>query len=788
MSPPINTALDGYYQLERGYYVHAVADGQPLPLVSPLQTDGLVVPVYADRDAAEAKARLLGDAHGLEAAVQPVDPLWDTLRSFALWGYVGVMLDEEYPVYFLNRLADMDRSLPTLAKLIVRQGGCGAGRHLEEGEEEFFGGRGIIKPGDAVLREWRDFSRLDKASVRWMLGNQPLPENVDPWTLGDGPPGRLIYPEGATLLGPYVSDLGAAVLFSGRSWAEYFGLLMGDFRQDGDQVVPTGGVSIRPVTEGVIAFLDEVWDQHGPFVDIGLNPHCHRFRQGYFFKHEIFGWCLRTLSGVFQITENRFVPLAEVEPPKGDEVLRRPEEQAELEGVPSVTRHPLRRVLGKNVAPLSFHDAEELLEQELKDGYPPGPPGDDPDDRQVEAPYIKAPGEAEVEALEGAEPVGFDADDYAFDGFDKITGERLAGMVRGDEGWHGPLLFPDIVAACRWLIHEVLPYDEETRIRGSRLSHGGGVQGSDDPEHEAAVTRDMRKAIEHILTDVLTSGYRPEHSLYLRKLIQDASITLEVTVAGYLSDLAFFGLPESYPLDDGSELDPAAAASSFPGQFERLRRTLPGLGAVNPSLVRDLRRTLSSAFEELSEQSVTILASALQEFRQTGRRPAYDYSGITTKLCKVVERELRGRVFEPWRTRLQAPAGRGALAQMRAAAKRYDDTGEIVLRWLEGGRRGLELGPMRFALKKAGAGNPHPALLELGQRLKQFADGTWLTSSDFEGRLKDVSDRFRNGGVHDAVVTYELCGEAFDQLLSQPDSTLRLLLEATRQVGGGAGS
>src|SRR5262245_48335167 len=57
--------------------------------------------------------------------------------------------------------------------------------------------------GDAAAAAASPRRGLDRVSVRWMLGDQPLPEDVDPWTLGDGPPGSLAYPNGATLLGPY---------------------------------------------------------------------------------------------------------------------------------------------------------------------------------------------------------------------------------------------------------------------------------------------------------------------------------------------------------------------------------------------------------------------------------------------------------------------------------------------------------------------------------------------------------------------------------------------------------
>jgi hypothetical protein len=267
------------------------------------------------------------------------------------------MLDESHPVHFFNRTAEPDRQLPSLARLRSEDG--------EEGEV-YFGPSGLIEIDEEPLVRWADYSRLDRMSVRWMLGVNPLPESFKPWTIDRGDAGDSGFTVRETLLGPYISDLGAVVVFGSEQWAEYFGLTYGILEQREGEVIPVSkeGYQVRPVEGGIIGFLDEVYSRHGPCVDIGLNPRCHRFRQGYFFKSDEFGWCLRTLSGVFRIgAEGSILPCLEAFPPKGDTVGQGWSAQSEMSGVASVTNRPFRRLFGNNRSTVGVDEANTLLKK-----------------------------------------------------------------------------------------------------------------------------------------------------------------------------------------------------------------------------------------------------------------------------------------------------------------------------------------------------------------------------------------------------------------------------------------
>jgi hypothetical protein len=196
------------------------------------------------------------------------------------------------------------------------------------------------------------------------------------------------------------------------------------------------------------------------------------------------------------------------------------------------------------------------------------------------------------------------------------------------------------------------------------------------------MTKAVRKAIVRIARDALTTGYRPEHSVQLQRLFQDTSATLEITLAGYLADLAYFGLPDGA---FGKRIESAVAKeeTEFGRMFAELQRSPLSRAQVNPVLTERLKDLLGSATDLLTPKSITILTTALDQYQRVGRRPDYDYAGISMKLCKVVERELRGRVFVSLRSEFDGDAGRPRLDSLRIASRGVNDrNGDKLLKWL----------------------------------------------------------------------------------------------------------
>jgi hypothetical protein len=750
--------------LSRGYYARAADTHEPLPALSNFHLNGVVAVVFSEESAASSFARDAAAAYEIDTEVARVTGLWDFFQECAFCGYEGVVLDNYYPVTFFNRLTDMDRSLPTLMWMRFPDS-------MNDLHGFFFSRMGVVKTEPGTTVKWLDYEKLDKASNRYVLFGNPLPEPIEAYAITGESQGHvmkgglqepavdLIFQNGASFLGPYVSDIGAVPIFSQKQWALYFagqnGLLQAN--QGNDEESLADGYEI--VRVDLFEILDRVYRQHGPFVDIGLNPLCHRFRQGWFFKHQN-AWMLETISGVWEISSAQVTLRTDVGSYKGHLGSVVPSSLIEA-GVTSMIGTPFKRLTGANRTPLTEEDATELLESQFAKSFEP-------------------------QVIEDNASIPVDA--FVIDAFDKVSGERFA-LSNYDDTCNdlGFLVFPDVIAAVAYLIHDVLPHDEHVRLNGYRLCHGGGAAGSQDSAREARVTSGIVAALRKTLLDAMTKGYRPEHGLHVKRLMQDATVTFEINEIGYYGDLVFYGTSDGGAVEDrvdsGDPEDREAVkeAERKIKQVRAVRRKIIDGVNLSPTISAQLRKALGQSYDMLTVESRVIAATVVEEFNRTGMRPGYDYAGISMKASKLIERELTIRVFRPWRDAVRKQLGKDRLAALQRdlEASPADRTEQVLAQWLQKKSK-LDLGAMRFALTEAReASSSTPFRKLLADYLATLPGGFLLTSSEFETILYDISTKYRNGGVHEHVVTYDICREAVDRILLGPQPLLRRLMEAT---------
>lgn len=743
-------------RLPRGYYARDAATHEPLPCFSNFHVNGVVAVIFSEEPEAAAMAKDAASAYEIDTEVARVTGLWDFFQECASCGYEGVVLDNYYPVTFFNRLTDMDRSAPTLMWMRFPDS-------TNDLYGFFFGRMGVIKTEPGTTVKWLDYEKLDKASNRYVLFGDPLPEPIEAHAI-TGPRGvDAIFPNGASFLGPYVSDIGAIPVFSQKQWATYFAHVNGILTSaKSDDVELADGYEIARVD--LFELLERVHDQHGPFVDIGLNPLCHRFRQGWFFKHQD-RWMLETISGVWEVSHEKATLRPDIQPFKGHLGVD-VDSSLYVSGVVSVIGTPFKRLTGADRTPLSEDDANELLESELAASFEP-------------------------QLIEGNASIPVDS--FVIDAFDKVSGERFA-MSTYDGSYHdlGFLVFPDAIAACAYLVHEVLPHDEQIRANGYRLCHGGGSPGSQDPDRESRVTSSVVAALRKTLLDALTKGYRPEHGLHIRRLMQDATVTFEVTEIGYLGDLLFYGTASGRAIEDrvdAEDPEDAEEVKEAARQVQKLkaaREKIVDQVTLSPEITAQLRKPLGQTYEMLAVESRVIAASVVEEFNRTGMRPGYDYAGISMKASKLIERELTIRVFRPWREAARKVLSKDRLSALREEVETppVERTEQVLIRWLQKQSK-LDLGAMRFCLSEVRGGEPSTPLRKLlAGYLDTLTDGPWLTSDELESALLDISTKYRNGGVHEHLVTFETCREAVNRILLGPQPLLQRLMEATAGSNG----
>ena len=154
------------------------------------------------------------------------------------------------------------------------------------------------------------------------------------------------------------------------------------------------------------------------------------------------------------------------------------------------------------------------------------------------------------------------------------------------------------------------------------------------------------------------------------------------------------------------------------------------------------------------------------------------------KLCKVIERELKYRLFDKWTATVRSSIGKNGVREMRNSATESGvgnyRTGNVALDILAK-RQKVDLGSMRHLLLAVRQENSHPAIVSLSRFLDSFGDAQWLLSEECDVALNLISSRFRNGGVHEHLVDYSLCTEAMEYLLKSADAALPKVLNATNR-------
>jgi hypothetical protein len=156
-------------RLEKAFYVRDAKTHEPLPATSNFHPNGLAVPVFTRKVDAGQMRDHMAEAYEISTEVQPIQGLWDFLRECAQGGAEGALLDNYYPVTFFNRLTDMDRRLPSLMWMRFPDS-------TNDIYGFFFGRAGIADMAPGTTVKWIDFERFDRASDKFCLYGDVLPE------------------------------------------------------------------------------------------------------------------------------------------------------------------------------------------------------------------------------------------------------------------------------------------------------------------------------------------------------------------------------------------------------------------------------------------------------------------------------------------------------------------------------------------------------------------------------------------------------------------------------------
>lgn len=700
--------------IERAIYVKDTNKLTPIPLCTTYHFKGVTCPIYSDKSMANEICDQMSDAYNLKLEIQNISAFWDFVKFSAKNGSDGLILNNKYPIFYFNRISDLDKSTPTIIAIKL------LGSKLTN-DLVFFGRNGYFKSKLGMMIEWSDIERMDKLSVEFALKGDMLPEYpVNPFMIQQSGVGDLMFQNGATILGKYVSDKGAIPIFSTYEHAHNFARSCG---------IDIESNEYNLVEVNLLEKLEEIYSRHSVFCDIGLNPEFNRYEQGWFFKSDE-DWYLETISGKWRVASNSFIK-DEARSYKSifNDTYNNLESWRNLK---TQVRFPIKRITGANTAVFEEDDAEEFLKSF--------------DDHLFEA----------IEITEGDIP---SRENYMVDMFDAITGENQALSNFIDCNDLDFLVFKDIFSFVSYIKKTILPVDEEVRVQGATLCHGGGLSGSNNKEKEKLITDSITSCMDKLLKEVLRTGYKPHHSFVLKDLLNKNTVIIQIKSLGYFADIIFYDLYDKE--DFFLRLEECDIDEKAKKKFQSLHTKIIQEQELPEDIKLKMVNYLGSSFSKLSTDSQLILSTALNEFEITGKSNYFDYAGISMKIAKVFERELNINVFKKWSKLAKDSFSKAEIKDMSIDKNIYDS--EALLYKVLSKNEKPTIGNTLFLIRNV-SGASKPLTRHFTNLL--VSKMPWLLSEEFMNLMNDILKKYRNGGVHEHMVTYETCNEAMIRTLT----------------------
>jgi hypothetical protein len=194
---------------------------------------------------------------------------------------------------------------------------------------------------------------------------------------------------------------------------------------------------------------------------------------------------------------------------------------------------------------------------------------------------------------------------------------------------------------------------------------------------------------------------------------------------------------------------------------------------LNYNIQQKIKRHLGKSEGFLDDESRMMLETAIIDFQEKGVSETTDYAPISMELCKVFERELKRNIFQKWKKDHYS----GSKGELKSILDEYqeDFTLQKLVKWLLGKGK-IELGSMKHIISRSNKEANLWVFQELHKYIISLINGDYILSEEFANTLTKISTKYRNGGVHEHMVTYQTCEEAFNEILLGPNSALRKLL------------
>lgn len=798
-----------------GFFVLSWSNGRYVPGAGVL-ADGLIVPLFVDRQSAAATAEdLPDDPRGSAPRPQPLGDAFSAMRKAASEGAAGfqLLVDAQEPscqsslsltqgrfVFpFLIQTEEAGGQWPTVLGSAML---CDGGMYLSR--------RGPKQFGPAALRQWRRWDVMDRASAE-LAGSHPF-RSHEPgqsfWCIS-GAPGAVRFQSKGT---HYVTDDPAVVLFARDNALWPFTPPEGFYpvfvseesasrflreRQGGAfhilrLVESEGGLTLH---SGVMAqdlgpgahlavelievtnlplHLAEVQRTFSlpPYMKFVVNPNGHREDIAWGVLDQGGGGSLsiKSVGGHWALGAEH--ACQRVEPADQfdgkDSFYLGPSEFLCSEIGRSLAQMP-RTLHGEDLSTCSRAEVQALLAEFIDSDDDTGFGwGEDVFETEAGVSDDDAP----KESLDDDDHGGIESE--LGDSYDLAIEEALKNCrswalrywetVDGEKEeirfFGSPF---ELVRALRQLEAE----DRAPRVCGARGYSSIGFEGSGSPELEEATGRSYRDALLNIAQSIAELGYRPGHGLHLMALSNSVLRAFRVVICGSPADMLISHVPtrsrSSVDLFNELGLDPALA--------ERVKEGLES--GTDPEAEQLLAGLLNQQqIDTLLPRTRLFLSTALLQLQAFGRSPCVDYAPVSVQVVKGLEYELR-ELMRECVIGLPPPSATGDLSRE-----------EQTVAFIQANQRDkVSLGSITYLLKAVRRANSS-VFEHLAGRLRTLGVAFLTERKTIDFILGPVLERYRNGGAHEHAVDRETCQECVEKLIGNQTNPGLIVRVAGWRVAG----
>jgi hypothetical protein len=718
--------------LSVGWYIEA--DRRVLPTLTGYRI-GVVGAILATRE--DAEALLSPDGENLrsrfpDARAVQVGDAWALMRRAAGEGLCGFQLfvqgEWSHRFMFMVRVEEAGTALPTVLTSL----------HHTSGWSE-----SLTRTREALLEHaevvhWRRFDVLDNVSG---VAGQTVPFRN--WKNGDPlfeirSDGLVVLLAEVELIGHWNSTDGAFAFFTSQEEAQHY--LTHHIGNGWNQIRPIGSqasmsakdalasLRVRPVSDLKARLQDLA--RISPIAAWCINPDGHRENSGYgrlwfagehparLAQKEGEETRMLAVSGIWRLdSANQFHLTESYAPWTGYDTIR-------WSGGPSLQLFPLDRSFGFAGSSGPIEPAG-LTETELEE--------------QV-AEYLDSMSlDQSLGELHACSDDDLALDEFCFVSWDTVTGD----------GRESPWRFESVFGLLRHLAAYERDHDRHHRAAGATSCGHIGFVGSRDEVFEDVRSSRFQLGLRRLALRALREGYSPSLAADITTLCNGVLSTLHVEYAGYAKDLLWssdagqrkqlleeLGIPE----EEWTDWEASADAHVDP----------EGRTAV-------VRAIGEEAWDTLEPRVRHFLATALLHLDRQGHAPQLDYAPVSLEIVKSLEVEL-GAIFEGFKQKLSGST----------LAHDLEDREEAnFAAFLNGtpNKKPPTLGAMSHFLRssKSGASELMAAFQMFVSSLPNHA---FLLDKKFckDGLMK-VTNKFRNGGVHDSAITEETCRDCVATLV-----------------------